>query len=175
MGWFNFNKFNGDTSLVIQVRLIIVFVTCKAETPSPSVASLESVWLNNRTSSRSAERPGQCRAEKTIKVTRYLLGCINSETAIVSRSSSSKRDSCMCFQRQSQFRMKLPCIIPSYWVVLRWRYRPRSFSFPVAWLWTHFCLHLSNLQSDHIYMYVTCKQQKNITIGTDSSCCNKGI
>ena len=64
-----------------------MFVTCKAETPSPSVASLESVSLNNRASSRSTERLGQCRVEKNIKIVRYLLlWCIdNGTTAIVLR------------------------------------------------------------------------------------------
>ena len=66
-----------------------MFVTCKAETPSPSVASLESVSLNNRASSRSTERLGQCRVEKNIKIMRYLLlsvWCIdNGTTAIVLR------------------------------------------------------------------------------------------
>ena len=70
------------------LKLITVFVTCKAETPSPSVASLESVSLNNRASSRSTERLGQCRVEKNIKIMRYLLlWCIddNGTTAIVLR------------------------------------------------------------------------------------------
>ena len=61
-----------------------MFVTCKAETPSPSVASLERVSLNNRTSSRSAEEHGQlCRVHKNIKINRYPRVCLNRETAIV--------------------------------------------------------------------------------------------
>ena len=75
-------------------------LTCKLETPSPSVASLVSVWLKSLGSSKSAVQHGQNVIKKSITATEFPFPRRNDEEAMFLRwQSYSALSSCLVSTR----------------------------------------------------------------------------